>query len=83
MENSAIRNFLRNNKMISTDMVARGLYLHDDCRETIILELDWNKTVFVFVNDCGCLVECRTEKNTFDKYILQIPNCDYAEYETR
>lgn len=86
---SAIKNFLKkHNDFFCSNYrtLNRGLYLHADETEIIVLEEVMNERgdnsnrVFVFEFECGCLAICRTETNAMEKYLMRIPFTDYAEY---
>lgn len=61
----------------------RGLYLCFEMQELFIYELRGGKTI-VFEYECkDCLTDFRTEVNTMEKYILQIPKADFALYDSQ
>lgn len=82
----AVYNFLKKNSDLIGHMhIVRGLYLRSGCDETFVLEypeFKCGRRTFVFCLNCGNLEEIRTEFNTMEKYILEIPKCEFAEYYT-
>ena len=83
MENSIVRKF--QNTHLKGCHIVRGLYIREDCSEHFVFEhKEWKgqRKTFVFEFGCGYLEELRTEMNTMEKYLMEIPKCDYAEYVT-
>ena len=79
---SVIQKFLDEHSDIRNQNLERCLYSRCDCEEKFVFECrEWNgnKKTFVFVYDCGNFAECYTEYNTFGKYLLIAPWCDFME----
>jgi hypothetical protein len=82
MEN-VINRFIGEMPMFKDVSIVRGLYLRMDCTELFILESrEWKnqRRTFVFEFDCGHFVSCKTEINTMEKYLMDVPNAHYVEY---
>ena len=65
------------------NQIVRGLYIRDGGVELFVLEQkEWKdkRTTFVFQFDCGTFASCKTEINTMEKYLLEIPDADFAEF---
>lgn len=87
METSIVRKFRNeySGLLCRSGSIVRGLYIRSDCSELFIFEhKEWKgqRRTFVFEFGCGYLEELRTEVNTMEKYLLEIPKCDLAEYIT-
>lgn len=83
MGNSVVREFFRKQDILSDADIVRGLYLIMDCTELFVFEceeLNNKRKTYVFEYGCGQFDSCRTETNTMEKYLMDIPNADYAEY---
>ena len=81
--NNIIHDFVKKQDILKDAFIVRGLYLRTGCTELFILECrEWKnqRTTFVFDFDCGYFVSCKTETNTMEKYLMDIPNADHAEY---
>lgn len=79
---SVIRKFLEEHSDIRNIDFANCLYTRCDCEETFVFECHEHKGMkktFVFVYNCGNFAECRTEYDTFGKYLLIAPWCDFME----
>ena len=86
MKNTVICKFMSEHRSLFEGfIISRGLYLRENCTEFIILECEeWKnqRKTFVFEFGCGCLASCKTEFNTMEKYLIDIPKSDFAEYVT-
>lgn len=84
MENNGIRKFIKEHEeFFEHQKIARCLLVIDGTSEVFVVETELlidNKRVYVFCYDCGMFYECRTETNTFHKYLMLIPVSEYAEY---
>ena len=86
MKMSVVKKFMEEHPQLFRGIqIVRGLYIRSDCTEIFVLEQEeWknNRNAFVFEFGCGNLEKLRTEVNIMEKYLMEIPNCDYAEYVT-
>ena len=85
MENIAVKNFMSSHVSLFNNLpICRGLYILDDRTEEIYIlecqEYKGRRVTYVFCFNCGCFHECRTEVNTFEKYLMTIHEADYAEF---
>ncbi len=81
--NNIIGDFVKKQEILKDTPIVRGLYIRMCCTELFILEeREWKnqRRTFVFEFDCGHFVSCKTEVNTMEKYLVDIPNVCYAEY---
>ena len=84
MKMSVVNKFMEeHSQLFRGNQIVRGLYIRIDCVEIFVLEQrEWKnqRNTFVFRFECGNFVSCNTEINTMEKYLLEIPNSDFAEY---
>lgn len=87
MKTTAIQKFMENHAELNAIEPKRALYIHVDGLEIFAIEGEkyngYNK-VIVFEYDCAEFSSARTEKDTFNSYMLQamIYPVDYLECVT-
>ena len=81
---SVCENFMeKNNALLNGVSIERALYLRNNCTEIIVLQCNYkNKKCFIFEHDCGVLNAIKSEFDSMEKYMMLIPNSEYAEYIT-
>ena len=86
MKMSVVNKFMEEHSdFFRGNQIVRGLYIRIDCVEFFVLEQEeWKnqRKTFVFRFECGNFAHCNTEINTMEKYFLEIPNSNDAEYIT-
>ena len=78
-----VSDFIKEHHVFLNIPIVRGLYLRIGSTEFFVLEQkEWKnqRKTFVFEFDCGHFVSCQTETNTMEKFMMDIPEADYAEY---
>lgn len=79
---SIIKEFLENHRDIAEQNLERAMYIGDAVEMFIFECREWKgvRKTFVFVYECGHFSECRTEYNTFNKYLFShAPDCHHLE----
>jgi len=67
--------------LLMGDFIKRGLGVANYTTETFVIEChNGHNKVFVFVFEGGELVECRTERGTFNNYLILIPTSEAADF---
>ena len=80
---SIIKEFLENHPDLHGIDFSRKMHIHNGTMDMFIFELpEWKgrKKTSVFDYDCGQFYECRTEYDTFNKYLFSLATeCDFME----